>query len=215
MAAISSVRGAETVLSVKYPNDLLNAPTTGAPMLAYLHGLANRWQQSGAEMVRDSDYHLDYQTFSHGTLRSIVFQEFWQTVGNPPNDAYRTFTFDEAHGRMLSLADLLKPGADPKTTLPPLVRPYLTDALNQAAPPHEPGTYPFTTDKFEPQPDGSGYAGDYRAFALTPDELILYLPDAPMAHENPWPRDRFVWSMDGGAVQVHVPLSALTPVLAV
>jgi hypothetical protein len=69
------------------------------------------------------------------------------------------------------------------------------------------------TDKFEPQPDGSGYSGNYRAFAVTPEELILYLPDLPMAHENPWPRDRFVWSMDGGTVTVHIPLEALTTIL--
>jgi len=44
---------------------------------------------------------------------------------------------------------------------------------------------------------------------LTADELILYLPDAPIVHENPTPRDRLVWSMDGGAVTVRIPLSAL------
>jgi hypothetical protein len=74
-------------------------------------------------------------------------------------------------------------------------------------------TYPFTIDKFEPQRDGPGYTENYRAFALTADELVLYLPGAPMAHENPWPQDRLVWSMDGGAVEVRIPLSALSAIL--
>ncbi len=210
-----SERGATMTISMQYPPGELGGLNTSGPMHAYLGELAGKWRHTAATMVRDSDYHLDYQQFSHNALKSIVFHEFWQTIGNPPNDAYRTFTFDTARGRQLALADLFRPGVDPLTALPPLARPYLANALDQAAPAHDPGTYPFTTDRFEPQPDGSGYAGNYRAFALTADELILYLPDAPMAHENPWPRDRFVWSMDGGAIQVHVPLSALAPILSV
>ncbi len=211
---VTSPGAATMTIAMQYPASEFGSSSTGGPVRAYLGDLAGKWRHTGTSMVRDSDYHLDYQQFSHNSLKSTVFHEFWQTIGNPPNDAYRTFTFD-ARGRQLTLADLFKPGVDPLTALPPLVRPYLTDALNQAAPPHDSNTYPFTTDKFEPQPDGSGYAGNYRAFAVSGDELILYLPDAPMSHENPWPRDRFVWSMDGGAVQVHVPLSALAPILAV
>jgi len=30
-----------------------------------------------------------------------------------------------------------------------------------------------------------------------------------MPRENPSPRDRFVWSMDGGTVTIQVPLTAL------
>lgn len=210
LATVPSARAAAMAISMQFPSDL-----PSAAVRTYLNVLARQWRQSGATMVRDSDYRLDYQQFSHNTLRSIVFHEFWQTIGAPPNDAYRTFTYDATQGRELALADLFKPGVDPLAALPPLVRPYLDDALNLAAPQHDPGTYPFTADKFEPQPDGSGYSGNYRAFALTADELILYLPDRPIAHENPWPRDRLVWSMNGGAVQVHVPLSALASILAV
>lgn len=36
------------------------------------------------------------------------------------------------------------------------------------------------------------------------------MPDAPMAHEDLIPLDRFVWSMDGGTVTIRVPLAALT-----
>lgn len=91
--------------------------------------------------------------------------------------------------------------------------PYLLPALDAAQPPYDPGTYPFTPDNFQPQHDGSGYSGGCRAFAMTADALVLYLPDTPMTHETPWPADRFVWSMDGGTVQVRVPLAALAGIL--
>lgn len=200
-------------ITVQLPDHLITNPAAEQTITTYLRPLVDGWRRTGATMVRDSDYHVDNQQFTHNGLTSVVFHEFWQTFGSPPNDAYRTFTFDLAQNRQLKLADLFRPGVDPLIALPPLVRPYLTPALDQAAPPHDPGTHPFTTDKFEPQPDGSGYAANYRAFALTADELILYLPDAPIDHERPFPRDRFVWSMDGGAVIVHVPLTALTPIL--
>lgn len=213
VTTVVSPRQATMTLAVQLPGDLVGNPSAGEPIAAYLRPLADDWRRTGATMVRDSDYHVDAQVFTHNALTSVVFHEFWQTFGSPPNDAYRTFIFDLSRNRQLKLADLFQPGVDPRTALPPLVRPYLVPALDQAAPPHDPGTYPFTIDNFEPQPDGSGYAAEYRAFAMTADELILYLPDAPMAHEVPFPRDRFVWSMDGGAVIVHVPLTALAPIL--
>lgn len=213
IATVASPAQASMTIAVQLPGSLMMNPTAGKVISGYLRHLVDGWRKTGAAMVRDSDYRVDNQQFTHNGLTSVVFHEFWQTFGSTPNDAYRTFTFDLANGRQLKLADLVKPGVDPLTALPPLVRPYLTTALDQAAPPHDPGTYPFTVDKFEPQPDGSGYAADYRAFALTADELILYLPDAPMDHERPFPRDRFVWSMDGGAVIVRVPLAALAPIM--
>ncbi|MEB3031828.1 RsiV family protein [[Mycobacterium] nativiensis] len=213
--SVTSVREANMTMSVGLPLELTDDPTAGPPIRSYLAGRTEAWRKNAATMVRASDSSLDYQAFSRGSLRSVVFHEFQQTVGNMANNGYRTFTFDLSRGRQVQLADLVKPGVDPLTALPPLIRPYLSEALDRAAPPHDPGTYPFTPAEFEPQPDGSGYAGDYRAFAVTPDELILYLPDLPMTHENPWPTDRLVWSMDGGTVTVRVPLTALTPVLAI
>ncbi|WP_145977906.1 RsiV family protein [Mycolicibacterium austroafricanum] len=213
--ALTSERAATMDLSVRLPDDLLESPMAGAVITPYLSELVGGWRQIGKSMPRDSDYSADYQRFSRGPLTSVVFEERWQTVGAPPNRAYRTFTFDMVNGRQLQLADLFRPEVDPLTALPPLVRPFLIPALDQAAPPHDPGTYPFAAQEWEPQPDRSGYSGDYRAFAVTEDALVLYLPDAPMAHENPWPRDRFVWSMDGGTVTVRVPLTALASILAI
>jgi hypothetical protein len=212
-ASLSSVRDAVMTLSIDIPPGITDDPTAGPLVRDYLHTRADEWRKTGASMVRANGASVDYQVYSHGRVKSVVFHEFQQTVGDTPNDTYRTFTFDLASGRRLQLADLFNSGVDPMTALPPLARPYLSEALDAAPPPHDPGTYPFTTDKFEPQPDGSGYSSNYRAFALTDNELILYLPDAPMTHENPWPQDRFVWSMNGGTVTPHIPLAALAPIL--
>jgi len=211
--SVLSPRNATMSISANVPPDLQENPTAGPVVRGYVKNLVDGWRNTGANMVRDSTYSVDYQMYSHGSVKSVVFHEFWQTIGAPPNDAYRTFTFDVARGRRLELADLFNPGVDPLTALPPLVRPYLSASLDAAAPPHDPGTYPFTPQEWEPMPDGSGFSGDYRAFAISDSELILYMPGAPMSHENPFPRDRFVWSMDGGTVVVHVPLAALASIL--
>lgn len=162
-STITSIRDAIMTLSVGVPLELTDDSTAGPLLRTYLRNRVDDWRETGATMVRANDASINYQIYSHGSTKSVVFHEFWQTVGNTPNDAYRTFTFDR--GKRLELADLFKPAVDPLTALPPLVKPYLRDALDQAQPPHDPGTYPFTTDKFEPQPDGSGYSSNYRAFA--------------------------------------------------
>ncbi len=211
--SLTSVRQAIMTLSVGIPHQLIDDPTAGPLIRGYLRARVDDWRKTSESMVRANEASVDYRIYSHGPVTSVVFHEYWWTVGNMQNNAYRTFTFDLGQGRRLELADLFKPGVDPLTALPALVRPYLSDVLDRAQPPHVPGTYPFTPDNWEPQPDGSGYSGNYRAFALTVDELILYMPDAPMAHENPWPRDRLVWSMDGNTVEAHIPLAALAPIL--
>ena len=180
----------------------------------YVTAFANQWRTLGATMPRDNVVRTDYTLYSRSpSLKSVVFHEFWQTVGTLPNNAYRTWTFDLDKGRQVQLADLFRPGVDPSVALPPLVRPFLADALDQAPPPHIAQTYPFLTSEWEPQPDGSGFSSGYRAFAITADELILYLPDAPMAHPTPAPRNQPVWSMDGGTVTARIPLTALTSIL--
>jgi hypothetical protein len=206
---LTSQRQAIMTMTVGYPRELVDDPTAGPALRDYLRNRVDSWRTTAVTMVRANEASVDSKTYSHGPVTSVVFHEYWWSVGNMQNNAYHTYSFDLESGRRLQLADLVTS----LTALSPLVRPYLDPVLDAAQPPHDPGTYPFTPDKFEPQPDGSGYSSNYQAFAVTGDELVLYMPDAPMQHENPWPQDRFVWSMDGGTVEVHVPLSALTSVL--
>jgi hypothetical protein len=167
-------------------------------------------RKTGTETPRDSSASADYQVYSGpGAVQSLIVHENFEPFGIQANNAYRSFVFDMAKGRRLAIADLFKPGVDPLQAIPPATAPVLSGALDAAAPPHAPNTYPFTVKEWEPGSDGPGYTGDYRAFGLSPDHLILYMPDAPMSRENPSPRDRFVWSMDGGTVRIQVPLSSL------
>ncbi|MCV7075133.1 mannan-binding family protein [Mycobacterium szulgai] len=205
--SVTSERGAVRDIKVAVPADLIDNPTTSATIRDYLRTLVNNWKTVGARMAADSFGEENYQVFQHGNLLSAMFHEDYHADGPRPNNAFRTFAFDMASGRRLQLADLA-----PLSAIPPLAQPFIENALNQAAPPHDPGTYPFVADRWTPD---KVYSGAYRAWALTPDELILYMPDYPVAHDEPinFTPGSMQWSMDGGAVEAHIPLSALSSVL--
>ncbi len=209
---VTSERNAVRDIKVAVPNDLVDNPTTGPVVRDYLRTLVKNWRTANAHMAADSYGEENYQIFQHGNLLSAVFHEDYHADGPKPNNAYRTFTFDMASGRRLRLSDLTT--SDPLTAIPPLAQPYIETALNQAPPPHDPGSYPFVIDRWTPD---RVYSGGYKAWALTPDELILYMPDYPVGHDEPidFTPGVMQWYMDGGTVQAHVPLSALTSVLRV
>jgi hypothetical protein len=97
----------------------------------------------------------------HANLLSAVFHEDYHADGPRRYNAYRTFTFDMASGRRLQLSDLTT--SNPLTAIPPLAQPFIETALNQAPPPHDPGTYPFLVDRWTPD---KVYSGAYEAWAL-------------------------------------------------
>lgn len=208
---VVSARKAERYIAFDLPEPLLDQPVTGPVVRDFYHRLITGWRDSGAEAARDSSAIAYYDSFpGPGAVQSLVIHECLEPFGMQANNAYRTFVFDMDKGRRLTLGELFKPGVDPMRVIPPAAAPVLPAALDAAAPPHAPDTYPFTVEEFQPGPAGTGYTSGYRAFALSPEELILYLPDAPMLRENPQPADRLVWSMDGGAVIARVPLTALS-----
>lgn len=207
--SVVSERNAVRDIKVALPSDLIDNPVTSSVVRDYLRTLVNNWKSVGAHMVADSFGEENYQVFRHGNYLSAVFHEDYHADGPKPNNAYRTFTFDTASGRRVQLADLVTVSA-----IPQLGQPFIETALNQAAPPHDPGTYPFIADRWTPD---KVYSGGYRAWALTPDELILYMPDYPVGHDEPINFDpgALQWFMDGGTVEAHIPLSALASVLRV
>ncbi len=210
--SVTSERNAVRDIKVAVPGNLVDNPTTGPVVRDYLRTLVNNWRNANARMAADSYGEENYQTFQHGNLLSAVFHEDYHADGPKPNNAYRTFTFDMASGRRLRLSDLTN--SDPLTAIPPLAQPYIETALNQAPPPHDPGSYPFVIDRWTPD---KVYSGAYKAWALTPDELILYMPDYPVGHDEPidFTPGVMQWYMDGGTVQAHIPLSALASVLRI
>lgn len=207
---VTSERNAVRDIKVALPAELIDDPIAGTVVRDYLRTLVNNWRTANAHMAADSYGEENYQVFRHGNLLSAVFHEDYHADGPQPNNAYRTFTFDMASGKRVQLADLTT--SNPLTAIPPLAQPFIQTALDQAPPPHDPGTYPFLVDRWTPD---KVYSGAYKAWALTPDELILYMPDYPVAHDEPinFSPGLPQWFMDGGAVQAHIPLSALGSVL--
>lgn len=207
---VTSPREAERLISLGLPGPQLDNPTSGPALRNYYHRLMGGWRKSGSDTPRDSSASADYQIYTGpSATQSVIVHETFEPFGMQTNNAYRSFVFDMAAGRRLLIADLFKPGVDPMAAISSAIEPLLPAALDTAAPPHAPGTYPFTVEEFTVGAGGPGYTGEYRSFALSGDELILFMPDAPMLREDPTPPDRYVWSMDGGTVTLHVPLSAL------
>ncbi|MDT5082062.1 MAG: hypothetical protein QOJ80_6699 [Mycobacterium sp.] len=211
-SSVQSERNATRDIKVAIPAELVDDPTAGPVVRQYLKTLVSNWKQVGVHMVADSFGEENFQLFRHGDTLSAVFRETYHADGPDFNNGYRTFTFDMAAGRQVQLSDLTNPGVDPLSAIPPLAQPFIEQALDQAPPPHQPGTYPFTAARWTPD---KVYSGGYKAWALTPDELILYLPDYPVAHDTPldFTTGKMQWSMDGGTVQAHIPLAALSPIL--
>ncbi len=209
-ATVPSERKAVREINIAIPGEIDN-PIVGGAITDYLTTLMNNWRSVGQSMVADSWGDANFEVFRHGSVTTVVFHEGYHSEGTAINDAYRTFAFDQATGRRVQLVDLLNPGT-PLGAIPPLAAPFIQSALDQAAPPHDPGSYPFIPDRWTPD---KVFSGGYKAWALTPDELILYLPDYPVARDSPidFTPGQYLWSMNGGAVQPHIPLSALAPIL--
>jgi hypothetical protein len=209
---IVSQRNAVRDIKVAVPGELIDDPVAGPVIRDYLHTLVNDWRRVGTTMVADSFGEANHQIVRSDDTVTAVFRETYHADGPAFNNAYRTFTFDTANGRRVQLADLTTPGIDPLVAIPPLAGPFVVEALDRAPPAHQPGTYPFIADRWTPD---KVYSGAYKAWALTADELILYMPDYPVAHDVPLDYTPGVmqWSMDGGTVQAHIPLSALASVL--
>lgn len=209
--SVVSERKAVRDIKVAVPGDLVDNPVTGPTIRDYLTTLVNNWRTVGAHMVADSFGEENFQILTRGDVLSVVFHEDYHADGPKANNAFRTFTWDMARGVRLGLADVLKPGVG-VGAIASLGEPFISDALDQAPPPHQPGSYPFVADRWGPD---TVYSGGYKAWALSGDELILYMPDYPVAHDTPlnYTPGIMQWSMDGGTVQAHIPLAALSSVL--
>ena len=209
--SVLSERKATRDIKVAIPADLIDNSIAGPVIRDYLRNLYNNWRAKGISMVQDSWGEENYQMFTHGSVLSVAFHEDYHADGPSFNNAYRTYTFDVAGGKRLELADITKAGVNPLAAIPPLAEPFIQDALDRAAWQHDPGAYPFTVDRWTPD---KVFSGGYHAWVITPEELILYLPDYPVGHDSPIQYGQLQqWSMDGGTVEPHIPLSALSSIL--
>jgi hypothetical protein len=210
-ATVLSDRKAVREINIAIPGDI-DGPLGGV-ITGYLTTLMNNWRTAAQGMAQHSWGDANFETFQHGNIRTVVFHETYNSEstarldGPAINSAYRTFTVDQASGRQLQLSDVVDPAA-----IPSLGAPFIQAALDSALPPHQPNTYPFIPERWTPD---KVFSGGYKAWALTPDELILYMPDYPVARDTPidFTPGSYLWSMSGGTVQPRIPLSALAPAL--
>ena len=208
--SVRSERNAVRDIKVAVPGDSSMIRSPGRCCAEYLSTLVDNWNRVGVAWSQTVSARGTTSLPARRQL-SAVFRETYHADGPDFNNAYRTFTFD------MSPADVAAGGSDEARRRsahghPPLAQPFVEQALNQAPPPHQPGTYPFIVDRWTPD---KVYSGGYKAWALTPDELVLYMPDYPVAQDTPinFTPGLMQWSMDGGTVQAHIPLSALSPIL--
>ena len=195
-------------ISLALPDGLLDNPTAGPVLREYYGKLISAWRHTGATMVRDSKGSAYVESYpGPGSVQSLVVHEVWLPDGVQANNAYRSFIFDMAQGRRLALADIFKSGVDPLQVISPAARPLLPAALDALR--RRTSRAPIRSRFKSGSPaSGTGFSGE-PAVGLVDRRADPALPDAPMAHEYPIPRDRFVWSMDGGVVTIRVPLAAL------
>ncbi|MGI9124774.1 MAG: mannan-binding protein [Mycobacterium sp.] len=211
-ASVTSDRNAVREINIAIPTEVDN-PAIGGTIAGYLTDLMNNWRTAAKGMAQNSRGEANFEVFHHGNIHTVLFHETYNSESTARLDgpaiqsAYRTFAFDSGSGRQVQLADVVDIAA-----IPSLGAPYIQAALDQALPPHQPNTYPFIPERWTPD---KVYSGGYKAWALTPDELILYMPDYPVARDTPidFTQGQYIWSMTGGMVQPHIPLSALGPAL--
>ncbi|WP_049773337.1 hypothetical protein [Segniliparus rotundus] len=199
-----TVRGDRTTTKIteQYPVDLVDDPVSGPVLKAYLRGITDKFSHPATSpLVHDGSANIYSTTYTHAPrTTSVVFRENWFLPGAPhPSEGITTFTFDLDQGKQLSLADLFCPGVDPLKALPPLIRPYVQQALDAA-----PGALApmFTIERFEPSDQPGSLASDYRAWALDGDDLVLYMPVEGSTGGIP-----------AGLVSPRVPLSSLHEIL--
>ncbi len=211
-ASVLSERKAVRNINIAIPAEIDN-PVIGGAINTYLSTLMNNWRTAAMQMHQNSRGDANFEVFHRGNIHTVVFRETYDSEstgrfeGAAIQNAYRTFAFDSATGRQIQLSDVVDINA-----IPTLGAPFIQAALDAAPPGHEPNTYPFIPERWTPD---KVYSGGYKAWALTPNELILYMPDYPVARDTPidFTPGNYIWSMTGGTVQPRIPLSALAPAL--
>lgn len=169
------------------PDDMLGDPWVQDQLAAFIKGRFQSLRSSissAPQSLASADI-FEHQKYQHSaSVQSLVFHEAANTGGGRPDDAYLTMTFDLAEHRELKISDLFKAGTNLQTAITPLVLRYAPknaglDQLSIGGP----GT-------------SSVNNGTYTTFALTPTELVVYLPVAR------------VGAVRAGAFTTRIPLTA-------
>jgi hypothetical protein len=183
--------GAHLEVTAAYPVDLVDNPPAGPVLTPFIRKFFR--DHGEADDNGNGSANLTSQVHTHApSTKTVVFQTDYYFSSMPhPNAGITTFTFDSNH--QLQLADLLCPGLDPLTAIPPIARPLVQQALIGS---------PFQVEQFEPNRPEGDLADGYQAWALDGDDLVLYMP----AGRGPG-------GISPGAVSPHIPLAQLAPIL--
>jgi len=120
----------------------------------------------------------------------LVFGIADYTGGAHPNSYYRTFAFDLAQERVLTLDDLFTDTPSALGVIWPLVQQDLTAQVGEMS------------DAAWIEGGAGLVPENYQNFAITPDELIFFFPPYQVA------------AYAAGPHEVHIPLSQISAVLA-
>ncbi len=117
---------------------------------------------------------MDYELFQFSdTVTSLLYTDYDFTGGAHGMTTFKSFVFDLAGQRVLTLNDIFQPGLDPLVTVQPLVRQALETQLTEMA-----GMAPdpqWLDDGTAPTPE------NYATWVLTSDALIFYFPPYQVA----------------------------------
>ncbi|HOW95118.1 MAG TPA: DUF3298 domain-containing protein [Mycolicibacterium fallax] len=151
-------------VSADFPVELVEDPTTGPPLRAFLRDFFTKFGHPADALIRDGRARLTSRVLTGApNTTSVLFSNDWYLGGPHPNDELDTFTFDRHTGRQLALADLFCSTDPVEEQLEPLVKKYVRS------------TYTPTDGRSE-LPDYTRYTDGYRAWLLDGDELVIYLP---------------------------------------
>lgn len=159
--------GTHVEVKASYPVDLVDNPTSGPVLTAFVQKFFADYGQTDTNGAGDAN--LSFKLLEHGpNTKTVFFQADWYFSSMPhPGGQITTFTFDLGQNKQLQLSDLFCQGVDPLSAIPPVARPFVQQALTGS---------PFRTEQFEPNQTEGEYADNYQAWALDGDALVLYMP---------------------------------------
>jgi peptidoglycan-N-acetylglucosamine deacetylase len=185
-------------LRIHYPIELLPSTLIESTIDTYLADYRAEFMQSFEEshQADSSPWFLEitYAIYHHSpTILSTRFDESWYTGGAHPNLTYTSFTFDSATNTILAFEDLFAEGINPLERIVPLARSGLVEKLSGL------GVEVDTTDSSIIE--GTNDISDFRNFALTETELLLFFEPYQVAPGAAGPQE------------IQIPLRSLTGVL--
>lgn len=193
----------KTVLEARYPADLVEGGLSGPALQKFLKDFIARFSKvTDDPRATDGGASLRYRQFEHApALKSVLFSNIYY-VGNAkyPAEELTGFTFDSNKGKQLAIADLFQSGTKAFADLADLVRPIVQDQLDPVnAVRARRGQPLLPAGDFDPGMPMN--PNSYPVFAVSEDELVLYLPQ--------------VRSGEPGStmIEAHVELSALRDLL--